>query len=172
MAEDQASFDLTAPQPIHLPTVEDLVGIVAKKHAILLKSDDPAFVLVTIFEESARASVAAMTERLELAQHAITATAVEQKEAARAIGERIINEGSAHVAQRMVEAGEEAAAGLAQGVIAQLAPTLAAINSATAAATAAQAKAKTGQRLAYGAAAVSVFALVATAGFYFGTVGG
>lgn len=173
MAQDQPSLDLPTPQtPIHLPTIEDLVGIVARKHAILLKPDDPAFVLVTIFEESARATVAAMTVRLEMAQHAITATAVEQKDAARAIGERIINEGSAHVARRMAEAGEEAAAGLAQAVIAQLAPTLDAINNATAAATAIQAKAKIGQRLAYGSAAVSVLALVATAGFYFGTVGG
>lgn len=172
MAEEQGKLNLPAPQPIHLPSVEDLIAVVVRKHAILLKPGDPAFVLVTIFEESARASVAAMTARLEMAQHAITATAIEQKDAARIIGERIINEGSEHVARRMIEAGEEAAAALAQAVVAQLAPTLDAINSATTAALAVQAKSKIGQRASYVAAAISVLALVATAGFYFGTVSG
>lgn len=138
--------------------VKDLIGLVARRHGILMRADDPAFVLVTIFEDISKRHMDIMAAELGRTLDALTASAEEQKEASRQIAGRIINDGGDYIAQKILNAGETMGPAIAKGVLAELQPTLAAIVTMTTAA-------RRARQTATWAAAASVLAAVLAVGF-------
>lgn len=116
------------PVPIN---VQDMIGEVAKRHNIMLKSDDPALVLITLFELVSAHTGQAILHDLTTAQNAITSTMVEQTEAAKTIAAKIVNEGGDFIAEKIQNAGTQMAPTITQAVITGLAPTLKAIQKAS-----------------------------------------
>lgn len=169
MADDQGSLDLPASAASAIPPpidVKTLIGIVAKRHNVLLKADDPVFVLCTVLEEVSKNHLAILTAHVAQAQDAITATSIEQREASREIAERIVNEGGGFIAGRVMKAGQDMAPTITEAVVAGLAPVLAeARDAATAAKTARRDK-----HVALAAAAAAILAAVASAGLYAGSL--
>lgn len=165
---EQAVLDLPERPAHSLPIdLDELIGEVAKRHAVMLKKSDPAFIIVTIFEAYAKRAQARIDERLEATLDAITAAGVEQVEASKAIAERIINEGAAHVARRVEVAGEAIGPALVdaitpkirEAVLAAIKPELDAIEKA-------RVQTRAARKGAMAAAGVAVFALAGTAGLY------
>lgn len=138
--------------------VQDLIGFVARRHNIMMRADDPAFVLVTLFEEIGKRFVTIISREQARTLDALTASAEEQKEASRQIAGRIINEGGDYIAQKIMTAGETMGPEIAKGVLAELKPTLDAIVAHTTAA-------RRARQAATWAAAVSVLACVVVVGF-------
>lgn len=150
---DQSGLDLGGELgPRHVPTdVKDIIGLVAKRHNILMRPDDPALVIVTIFEAISARHMAAMTEEVNQGLDALAHSAEEQIEASRTIAGRIVNEGGDYIAAKIRTAGETMGPEIARGVLAELAPVLNGIVAETAAA-------KTARTWAMFAAAVAVVA--------------
>jgi hypothetical protein len=171
MADDQATLNLPLPEPPPPPPplvdLSGLVGVVAKRHGVMMKKDDPAFILVTLLEEVSKAHMARLAAELETAMDGITASSEEQKEAAKSIAERIVNEGGAHIARRIETAGLTMAPAIVSAVLAGLGPMLDAVNAKAAEQAVAAKKSK---RTAIAAAVVAVLSMVASAGLYAGSL--
>lgn len=163
MASDQTSLDLPAPDVVPPVDLRELIGLVAKRHGVMLTKGDPAFILVTLLEEVSRTHQGHQAAALERALDSITAMAVEQKEAARVIAERIVNEGGAHIARRIETAGAGLVPAITDAVTKHLASKSAELEKATI-------QAKRATAAAVAAAVVAVFAFVGSAGFYIGGV--
>lgn len=163
------SGEQSAPDrpPIRAPLppidIQKLLGTIVKRHGIMVKEDDPAFILITMLEEVSKAHLGHLTTELEKALDGITASSAEQKEASRLIAERIVNEGGQFIAERIQTAGLSMGPAITSAVILGLQPTLSAVNARAAEA----AKARFAALIAAG---VAVFALVGTAGLYFGAL--
>lgn len=161
MATDQTALDLPTPEVAPTVDLRELIGLVAKRHGVMLTKGDPAFILVTLLEEVSRTHQGHQAAALERALDAITATTLEQKEAARVIAERIVNEGGAHLARRIEAAGAGLVPAITAAVTEQLASKTAELENATT-----QARKAKGAALA--AAVVAIFAFIGSAGFYIG----
>lgn len=159
---DQGGLDLGGELgPRHVPTdVKDIIGLVAKRHNILMRPDDPALVIVTIFEAISARHMAAMTEEVNRGLDALAHSAEEQIDASRTIAGRIVNEGGDYIAAKIRSAGETMGPEIAKGVLAALAPTLNGIVAETAAAKKARTWATFAAALAVVAGIVAVGAVL------------
>lgn len=160
--QDQEGLDLGGELgPRHVPTdVKDIIGLVAKRHNILMRPDDPALVIVTIFEAISARHMAAMTEEVNRGLDALAHSAEEQIDASRTIAGRIVNEGGDYIAGKIRNAGETMGPEIAKGVLAALAPTLNGIVAETAAAKKARSWAMFAAALAVVAGMVAVGAVL------------
>lgn len=160
--EKAASLDLGGELgPRHVPVdVKDIIALVAKRHHLLMRADDPALVLVTIFEAVSARHMAAMTEEVNRGLDALHHTSEEQIEASRSIAGRIVNEGGDFIAQKIQTAGETMGPIIAKSVLAELAPTLTAIVAETTAAKQARTSAIIAAALAGVASVIAVGAVL------------
>jgi hypothetical protein len=98
--------------------IQSLIGEVAKRHSILIRPDDPAFVILTLNELWLERFTQRIETALENSQDQMTAQAVQQRETAKLLAEQAITGGADYVANtaraaidefRTVAAGELAA---------------------------------------------------------------
>ena len=90
-----------------LHNLQSLIGELAKRHNVLLRPDDPAFVLLTLTELTLDGYVRRLEAALEAALRQISAGALQQREAARMLAEQTIANGAGHMARTMRAAFEE-----------------------------------------------------------------
>ena len=87
--------------------LQSLIGELAKRHNVLLRADDPAFVLLTLTELTLDSYVRRLEAALEAALRQISAGALQQREAARMLAEQTIANGAGRMARTMRAAFEE-----------------------------------------------------------------
>jgi uncharacterized membrane protein YqiK len=124
--------------------IQRLIGEVAKRHNLLLPPDDPLFVLLTINRLALNGIIQRVDKTIENAQAQISASAIQQRTAAKAMADQVITSG----ARQLAEANRTAFAGIQAEVKSALADELAAIKQAGA-------EAQTARREAWWAALVA-----------------
>ena len=86
---------------------EALIAEVAKRHKILLDPDDPAFALITINEIVLSRAITIVEAQLKEMEQRLAQISERQTGTAKAIGETIITDGAAYVAERLKDAGAD-----------------------------------------------------------------
>jgi hypothetical protein len=87
--------------------IQRLIGEAARRHGLLLEPSDPLFVTITLNELILIHHLDRMQATIEAAQDQISAGAVQQREAAKAIAERTIASGADYVTRTIGEAVAE-----------------------------------------------------------------
>jgi hypothetical protein len=125
-----------------------MIGEIAKRHNLLLRDDDPLFVLLTLNDLALDRFVQRIEAAAESAQDQLSAVAVQQREAAKAMAELVVANG----VEALVRANRVAFAEIRTEIKSAMAGELAAIKRAGA-------EVETARSSAWWAAAVAAGAL-------------